>query len=71
MLKGKMIFGDDDIDEDLLEAKELDRKFKNLISKKHCELLREYLKESEDANPEDSKCIEKIFKKSKIYRSSN
>ena len=65
------IFGDDDIDEDLLEAKELDRKFKNLISKKHCELLREYLKESEDANPEGSKCIEKIFKKSKIYRSSN
>ena len=28
------IFGDDDTDEDLLEAEELDRRFKNLISKK-------------------------------------
>ena len=47
------IFGGDDNDEDLLEAEELDRRLKNLISKKHQESLREYLKESEDANPED------------------
>ena len=55
------IFGDDDNDEDLLEgldkdilkAEELDRRFKNLISKKRRESLREYLKESEDANPQD------------------
>ena len=47
------IFGDDDNDEDLLEAEELDRRLKNLISKKRRELLREYLKESEDANPQD------------------
>ena len=51
-------FGNDDNDdnnddEDLLEAKELDRRFKNLISKKRIESLREYLKESEDANPQD------------------
>ena len=46
------IFGDDDIDEDLLEAEELDRRFKNLISKKRLKSLREYLKESEDANPQ-------------------
>ena len=44
---------DDDNDEDLLEAKELDKKFKNLISKKYLESLREYLKESEDANPQE------------------
>ena len=52
------IFGDHDNDdnndnEELKEAKELDRKFKNLISKKRRELLREYLKESEDSNPQD------------------
>ena len=47
------IFGDDDNDEDLLEAEELDRRFKNLISKKRRESLREYLKESEDDNPQD------------------
>ena len=53
------IFGDADndeaegLDKDLLEAEELDRKFKNLISKKRRESLREYLKESEDANPQD------------------
>ena len=47
------IFGDDDNDEDLLEAKELDRRLKNLISRKRRESLREYLKESEDANPQD------------------
>ena len=47
------IFGDDDIDEALLEAEELDRRFKILISKKRRESLREYLKESEDANPQD------------------
>ena len=52
------IFEDDDNDdnnddEDLLEAEELDRRFKNLISKKRIESLREYLKESEDANPQD------------------
>ena len=47
------IFGDDDNDEDLLEAEELDRRLKSLISKKRRELLREYLEESEDANPQD------------------
>ena len=53
------IFGDDDndeaegLDKDLLESEELDRRFKNLISKKRRESLTEYLKESEDANPED------------------
>ena len=47
------IFGDDDNDEDLLEPKELDRRLKNLISRKRRESLREYLKESEDANPQD------------------
>ena len=40
------------LDKDILEAEELDR-FKNLISKKRHESLREYLKESEDANPQD------------------
>ena len=50
------IFGDDDnndIDNDNNDGEKLDRRFKNLISKKRCELLREYLKESEDANPQD------------------
>ena len=52
------IFGDDDnddnnYDKDLLEAEELGRRLKNLISKKRLESLREYLKESEDANPQD------------------
>ena len=57
------IFGDDDndedlleaeeLDEDLLEAEELDRRFKNVVSKKRRESLREYLKESEDNNPQD------------------
>ena len=40
------------LDKDILETEELDR-FKNLISKKRHESLREYLKESEDANPQD------------------
>ena len=55
------IFGDDDndesliegLDKDILEEEELDRRFKNLISKKRRESLREYLKESENANPQD------------------
>ena len=49
------IFGyDDDKDKEELErAEELDRRFKSLISKKRRELLREYLKESKDANPQD------------------
>ena len=60
------IFGDDDIDEDLLEAEELDRRFKNLISKKPRESLREYLKESEDANPEDRvNALKEYLKKAK------
>ena len=54
------IFGDDDndeslvegLDKDILEQEELDRRFNNLISKKHLESLREYLKESKDANPQ-------------------
>ena len=52
------IFRDDDndepliegLDKDILEEEELDRRFKNLISKKLRESLREYLKESKDAN---------------------
>ena len=60
------IFGDDDIDEDLLEAEELDRRFKNLISKKRRESLREYLKESEDANPQDRvNALKEYLKKAK------
>ena len=49
------IFGyDDDKDkEELEETEELDRTLKNLISKKRLESLREYLKESEDVNPQD------------------
>ena len=49
------IFGDDDDKdkEELKEAEELDRRFKNLISKKRRESLRGCLKESEDANPQD------------------
>ena len=55
------IFGDDDIDEDLSEAEELDRKFENLISKKRCEL-----KESEDANPQDRiNALKEYLKKEK------
>ena len=70
------IFGDDDndesliegLDKDILEQEELDR-FKNLISKKRHESLREYLKESKDVNPQD-KCIERIFKRIKRCQSS-
>ena len=59
------IFGDDDIDEDLLEAEELDR-FKNLISKKRRESLREYLKESEDNNPQERvNALKEYLKKAK------
>ena len=55
------IFGDDDndesliegLDKDILEEEKLDRRFKNLISKKLRESLREYLKESKDANSQD------------------
>ena len=60
------IFGDDDIDEDLLEAEELDRRFKNLISKKRLKSLREYLKESEDANPQGRvNALKKYLKQAK------
>ena len=60
------IFGDNDIDEDLLEAEELDGRFKNLISKKRLESLREYLKESEDANPQGRvNALKKYLKKAK------
>ena len=62
------IFGDYDIDEALLEAEELDRRIKNLISKKRRESLREYLKESEDANPQDRiNALKKYLKKQKTY----
>ena len=70
------IFGDDDndeplvegLDKDILEEEELDRRFKNLISKKRRESLREYLKESENANPQDrvnalKKKLNNLFKK--------
>ena len=46
------IFGDDDNDESLIEGLDKDRRFKNLISKKRRESLREHLKESKDANPQ-------------------
>ena len=60
------IFGDDDIDKDLLEAEELDRRFKNLSSKKRREALREYLKKSEDANPQDGlNALKEYLKKAK------
>ena len=58
------IFGDDDNDEDLLEG--LDRRFKTLISKKRRESLREYLKESEDANLQDRvNALKEYLKKGK------
>ena len=66
------IFGDYDndeaegLDKDLLEAEELDRRFKNLISKRRRESLREYLKESEDINPQDRvNALKEYLKKAK------
>ena len=66
------IFGDDDNDEaeglnkNLLEAEELDKRFKNLISEKRRESLREYLKESEDVNPQDRvNALKEYLQKSK------
>ena len=68
------IFGDDDndesliegLDKDILEQEELDRRFKNLISKKSCESLREYLKESKDVNPQDRvNALKEYLKESK------
>ena len=66
------IFGDDDndeaegLDKDLLEAEELDRRFKNLISKKRHEPHKEYLKESENANPQDRvNALKEYLKKAK------
>ena len=50
------IFGDDDNDDnddDDNDGEKLDRRFKNVISKKRRELLRKYLKEPQDANPQD------------------
>ena len=41
------------LDEDIFEEEELDRRFKNLISKNRRESLREYLKESKDVNRQD------------------
>ena len=68
------IFGDDDndesliegLDKDILEEEELDRRFKNLISKKRRESLREYLKEPKDANPQDKlNALKEYLKESK------
>ena len=68
------IFGDDDndesliegLDKDILEQEKLDRRFKNLISKTRCESLREYLKESKDANPQGIvNALKEYLKKSK------
>ena len=65
------IFGDDDndesliegLDKDILEQEELYRRFKNLISKRRRESLREYLKESKDVNPQDrTNTLKKIIK---------
>ena len=51
---------------ELLEAEELDRRFKNLISKKSRESLREYLKESEDVNSQDRvNALKEYLKKAK------
>ena len=71
----QVIFGEDDndesliegLDKDILEQEELDRRFKNLISKKRRESLREYLKESKDANPQgrakaSKKTLNDLFK---------
>ena len=41
---------EEELDKDILEEEELNRRLKNLISKKRRESLREYLKESKDAN---------------------
>ena len=68
------IIGDDDndesliegLDKDILEQEELDRRFKNLISKKHRESLREYLKESKDVNPQHrANALKEYLKESK------
>ena len=68
------IFEDDDndesliegLDKDILEEEELDRRFKNLISKKRRESLREYLKESKDANSQDKvNALKEYLKESK------
>ena len=68
------VFGDDDndesliegLDKDILEQEELDRRFKNLISKKSRESLREYLKESKDVNPQDrANALKEYLKESK------
>ena len=51
---------------DILEKEELNRRFKNLISKKRRESLREYLKESENANPQDRvNALKEYLKESK------
>ena len=53
------------LDKDILEE-ELDRRFKNLISKKRHKSLREYLKESKDANPQDRvNALKEYLKESK------
>ena len=53
------------LDKDILEV-ELDRRFKNLISKKRHKSLREYLKESKDANPQDRvNALKEYLKESK------
>ena len=68
------IFGDNDndesliegLDKDILEQEKLGRRFKNLISKKRRESLREYLKESKDANPQNRvNALKKYLKESK------
>ena len=68
------IFGDDDndeslievLDKDILEQEELNRRFKKLISKKHRESLREYLKESKDVSPQDrANALKEYLKESK------
>ena len=67
------IFGDSDNDESLIEGldkdtleEELDRRFKNLVSEKRCESLREYLKESKDANSQDRvNALKEYLKESK------
>ena len=59
---------EEELDKDILEEEEeeLDRRLKNLISKKRRESLREYLKESKDANPQDKvNALKEYLKESK------
>ena len=60
------------LDKDILEEEELERRLKNLISRKRRESLREYLKESKDANPQDKvNVLKEYLKESKDANPQN